>query len=211
MVKKDIIPFLIILASFVLALYAWPLLPDLLPIHWNFKGEIDGWAPKEIVILFGHGLAFLFLFLLMILPYYDPLEKNYSEFSDALYGIRFGFIIFLLIFIDFLIFSNLAQFYIRPSLIIGLNFSFLYGIFAYYFPLLKRNYFFGIRTPYTLESNSVWNKTHKAAGVIFTFAALFNFLTLFAQSGTLILTILILFTSLIILYWYSYFIWKKER
>ncbi len=211
MVKKDFIPFLIILSSFILALYASPILPNPLPIHWTYKGEVNGWAPKDLVILFGHGIVFLFLFLLMLAPYYDPLEKNYHDFADAMYGLRFTLVIFLLVFVDFVIFSNLIDFYLRPSIIIGLNFSFLYGAFAYYFPLLKRNYFFGIRTPYTLESNSVWRKTHKAAGVVFMFASLFNFLTIFIQSGTLLLTILILFASLTILYWYSYFIWKAEK
>lgn len=211
MVKKDFIPLVIIFISFILALYVSPSLPNNLPIHWNFEGQVDGWAPKDLVILVLHALVFLVLFILMLAPYYDPLEKNYNEFVDAMYGLRFGLVIFMLVFIDFLIFSNLKEFYLRPSIIIGLNFSFLYGTLAYYLPQLKRNYFFGIRTPYTLESNSVWNKTHKAAGVIFMFASLFNFLVIFAQSGTLILSILILIIALTILYWYSYFIWTKEK
>lgn len=211
MVKKDFIPFIIILVSFILALYVSPMLPNSLPIHWTYDGQVNGWAPKELIILFGHGLVFLILFLLMLAPYYDPLEKNYHDFADAMYGLRFGLIIFMLIFVNFLIFSNLVEFYLRPSVVIGLNFSFLYGVFAYYFPMLKRNYFFGVRTPYTLESNSVWNKTHKAAGVIFMFASLFNFLVLFAQTGALLITILILLATLTILYWYSYYAWKRER
>jgi uncharacterized membrane protein len=40
----------------------------------------------------------------------------------------------------------------------------LYLVFGNYFKTIKANYFIGIRTPWTLENETVWKETHKLGG-----------------------------------------------
>jgi len=57
------------------------------------------------------------------------------------------------------------------------------GILFYYCGILienaKRNWFIGIRTPWTLSNEKVWERTHKIGGKLFKIAGLIAFLWYF--------------------------------
>jgi len=75
----------------------------------------------------------------------------------------------------------------------------------------ERNWFIGIRTPWTLSSDRVWKKTHEAGSWLFKVLGLLLFAGLFLSS--------IIFWAIIagavgislFLFIYSYFLWKKEK
>ena len=57
-----------------------------------------------------------------------------------------------------------SGFRIQPYL--GLFFGLLFVLLGNYFRNLKPNYFIGIRTPWTLENESVWKMTHQFSSVL---------------------------------------------
>jgi len=206
--RKDIIPIILIILTLVIGIQLYPSLPEKIPTHWNMKGEIDGWSSRNFVVSF-FPLLTLGLYLLMtFLPSIDPLKKNYEKFS----GVYFWFKVVLSVF-----FLSLYAFSLSTALGIETNInlfiipaiSALYILIGVFLPKLKRNYFIGIRTPWTIHSNSVWDSTHKFSGKVFIVAGGISFLGSFitGHAFTIFLTAVILATVLSVSY--SYFAFRK--
>jgi uncharacterized membrane protein len=77
---------------------------------------------------------------------------------------------------------------------------------------LKRNWFMGIRTPWTLSSDVVWDKTHQLSGKLFKAAAIISLLGLFFQSNVVIFLIIIpVILAAVISVVYSYLLYRKLK
>jgi len=156
----------IIIASFVIAVYLYPQMPEQMASHWNAAGEVDGFMSK-LWGLFLMPLVLVGMYLLFVgIPRIDPLKHNIQKFMKYYEGfilliIAFMFYVYLLT----LLWSLGFRFNIGQMMVPALG-----GLF-YYVGILtenaKRNWFIGIRTPWTLSSDRVWNKTHKIGGKLF--------------------------------------------
>jgi len=166
MKKTYILLAVIVLLSFAISLYLYPQVPDKLASHWNAAGEVDGYMEKTwaLFLMPVFGVAMLLLF--MLIPNIDPLKQNIEEFRKY-YD---GFIITMMLFL----------FYIHLLTILwNLDFVFnmsqaiapAFGVVFFYCGILiensKRNWFIGIRTPWTLMDDEIWKKTHDIGGKMF--------------------------------------------
>lgn len=151
-------------------------LPDMVPLQWTNEGIRYGEKWKLIPvscisILVGVGMPFL--------AHIDPKKQNYEKFTGAYAGIQ---IILLLFMICMMFFSILESLY--PSHI-PIN-RMVYGIIALIsillgnlMPKIKSNFFMGIKTPWTLSNEAVWNKTHRLGGKLFVFGGVLLFGSIF--------------------------------
>lgn len=207
--KKELILGGIVLLSFLIGICFYPQMPDPMVTHWNTRGEADGYMSRSwglfLVPLVLAGTYVLFL----AIPKIDPLKENIQKFQKYYYGIMMILFLFLLAIYFHLILWNLGV-EISPNLIIPLLLAPLF----YYLGVLcehsRRNWFIGIRTPWTLSSDKVWKKTHILGGKIFRFSA---FLVLFGAAFPnyalyFILVPAIVGTLAVIIY--SYIIYKEE-
>lgn len=200
----------IILLSFVIGIYFYPQMPEKIASHWNAQGQVDGYMSKFwglfLMPIISIGLFFLFI----LIPKIDLLKSNVQQFKK--YFDRFVILIIVFLFYIYLltIFWNLGKRFdigqfIAPAL----------GILFYYSGILiknaKRNWFIGIKTPWTLSSDNVWNKTHKIGGKLFKIAGAIAFCGIFFPSYAIFFVLIpvILFTIYIIIY--SYFEYQKEK
>jgi uncharacterized membrane protein len=201
----------IVVLSFLLAVYYYPLLPDKVASHWNIEGEVDGYLDKFWGISLFPILS-VFLFLLFIgIPRIDPLKQNIEKFK--VHYERFITIImvfFLYIFILFLL-ANTGM-----SIDLGRFMMPALGVLFFYAGVLiqhaERNWFIGIRTPWTMSSEKVWKKTHKRGAVLFKLSGLIMFLGFFLQ-GIIILYVVLapILLSVVYLFAYSYFEYQKVK
>lgn len=159
--KKEI-PFLFIaILPFIYLAFIWNNLPDKIPMHWNGAGEIDDWGKKiEIIfpLLLISGIGY---FTFLIIPSLDP-KGNLDKMGNKLHNLRYIISVFLTLLGLFIVYS-IQTINSNPKMIfviIGLLFTFL----GNYFKTIKPNYFIGIRTPWTLENEDVWKKTHLLGG-----------------------------------------------
>ena len=74
----------------------------------------------------------------------------------------------------------------------------------------KRNWFVGIRTPWTLSSETVWNKTHKLGAKMFKIAVLLAFIGFFFGSYAIFFVLIPVLSAAGYLMAYSYFEYQKE-
>ena len=165
-IKTEWRALLIIIAATALSYWAYPQLPATVASHWNFQGEVDGWMSKNFHSLFFPTLLAIMYLVFSIMPYIDPKKERYAEFAKV-YRLMRDAILFVLLGI-----FTVATFYnLKYSVNVGAIVAGLIGalmvVMGNYFGKIKRNWFIGIRTPWSLSSENVWNKTHRLGGRLF--------------------------------------------
>jgi len=210
MKKNEIIILGIILLSFITGIYFYPQMPEKIASHWNVYGNVDGYMSKCFG-LFLMPIISIGLFLLFILiPKIDPLKENIDKFKK--YFDRFVILLMVYLFYVYLltIFWNIGIRFNMVRLMIP-----ALGMLFYYSGVLiensKRNWFIGIRTPWTLSSETVWNETHKIGGKLFKIAGIISILGIFFPKYALFFVLIPIILSSIYTIIYSYFQYKKQR
>lgn len=156
---------LILLISLAATLICLPTLPDRIPTHWNAAGEIDGWGGRMtalILPLAGLGLNLLFT----VLPKIDPRRENYARFAGAYGAFRLIFALFWLGMVLLTLYSAYEPAALDAGRLIPAAVGLLFCVLGNYMPKFKPNYFVGIRTPWTLSSETVWRRTHRLGGIL---------------------------------------------
>ena len=162
----NIIQIVIISASVALSVYFYQHFPARVPMHWNIAGEIDGWSSRGFGAFLFPVILIAIYFLFEILPKIDPRRANYPEFKKV-YSIFKTAI--MAIFFGIYILTGLSGLGVKVAvdLWVPAGIGLLFIILGNYFGKLRNNYFVGIRTPWTLSNEEVWNKTHRLGGKLF--------------------------------------------
>ena len=200
---------LFIVVSFVLAFYYYPSMPDQMASHWNAKGEVDGNMSKFWGLFLMPILSIFMFGLFLLLPSIDPLKKNFVKFRayyDWFVVVLLGFLLY--IYLLTLLWNLGYVFNMSVMMVAAMGVLFFY--IGYLLKNAERNWFVGIRTPWTLSSDKVWKKTHQLGGKMFKVSGIIAFCGLFFQEIAIWLVLVpVLFTALF-LFVYSYFVYKKK-
>jgi uncharacterized membrane protein len=156
-------------AMLAIAVWIYPDLPPLAPTHWDAGGNVNGWMPRfwaaALPVLVLLGLAIL----TPLLPCISPRKFEITPFANV-YGVLMLVIqgVLLVIFTCALLAGAGHQ--VPISLIAALSVGVLLMVIGNYMGKLRKNFFIGIRTPWTLASDVVWERTHRFAGPLFVAA-----------------------------------------
>jgi uncharacterized membrane protein len=201
---------LAILAAGVLAAVVYSRLPDQLPTHWNLSGEVDGvssrFAGAITLPLIGLGLWAVLQFL----PRIDPLRQNYEKFRDTYDMVVNAILVFIAATHVFVIGSALGwPLSVARALPFGVGvLSILLGNVL---PRARRNWWFGVRTPWTLSNDRVWERTHRLAGYLFValgVALLISSVLPLTLPGNAVVISLASVAGILLVY--SYVAWRQE-
>jgi uncharacterized membrane protein len=154
----------IVLAPFIYLAYLWDKLPDSVPLHWNIEGEIDEYGDKSELILIPILLPLLIYLIFTIAPMIDPKGKI-NQMGKKYFSLKMAMTIFMSVLAMIIIYAVKNETLYNPNYIV-LLIGILFVILGNYFKTLRANYFIGIKTPWTLENETVWKETHKLAGKI---------------------------------------------
>jgi uncharacterized membrane protein len=140
-------------------------LPDVpIAIHYDIHGQADGFAPRDQAMLVLPGLALcLHLGLFSLLPVIARNGELLSRSSVA-YGAVGLATIALLTTLHIALVLNAAGLPVSPVTVTTLGGGLLLVVTGNYLPKARRNHFIGVRTPWTLADERVWDKTHRFAG-----------------------------------------------
>lgn len=200
----------VVILSFLISAVAYPLLPEKIASHWNYLGQPDAYSQKFWSLFLIPAISFLLIVLFTQIPKLDPLKKNYRLFSKHYNGFILVLVIFLF-YINLLMVTFNAFFDFNILLAMLPAFSFLFFYIGILLDNAKRNWFVGIRTPWTLSSEFVWEKTHHFGGKLFRFSAVLMLLgMLFPRYSIWFILVPILASALVIII-YSYFVFKKLK
>lgn len=155
-----------VLLSFISSIFVYPYLPEKIPSHWNFQGEVNGYLGKFWGVFL---VPFIMLFMYIIFMHInkiDPLKVNIEKFKKHYDRFLLILMIFLLVIHSQVILWSLGiQF--SPNIILPLALSPLFYYIGDMLPNTERNWTIGIRTPWTMSSDTVWKKTHDLGGTLF--------------------------------------------
>lgn len=207
--KKHWYFFLLIIISVGISAWAYPQLPDQVPTHWNFSGEVDGYSSKLFAILFGPILLTGIYGVLLGAAKIDPRKENYEKFAGAYRIFMYTILTFLTVMHFSVIFSGLG-YHVNMNWIANIGLGLLFVVLGNYMPKVKANYFVGIRTPWTLANETVWTRTHRFGGKVFVIGGILILVSAFAPSSIrAVLLIASIACVAIVPMVYSYVVFKK--
>lgn len=176
--KSNIYNLLIIIATFLLGILMYNKLPESIPIHWNFAGEVDGYGNKFIGT-FMVPLIMIALWLAMIyLPKIDPKKENYNKF-DKSYKLFQSILLTFFFIIQIIVVLSAMGYNISINRAMPIVSGVLMILIGNYIPKAKSNFFYGIKTPWTLSSEVSWRKTHRLGGKLFVLSGLISIVSQF--------------------------------
>lgn len=206
-----ILVLILILAATVAGLSLWNRLPEQMASHWNIDDQVDGYMSKFWGVFLMPLVTLGMLLLFLVIPNIDPLKANIAQFRDV-------FNLFIVLIVGFMVYIytltllwNLGytNFGLGKAMMPALGVLFIF--IGYMLPKAKRNYFIGIRTPWTLSSDRVWDETHRIGAMLFTISGVLALLGSFFGGITSFLMIMVpILGSTIFLVIYSYIIYRRE-
>ncbi|NKE07001.1 SdpI family protein [Mesobacillus selenatarsenatis] len=208
--KKHLLPLTMIGLLVVAWIIVWPKLPEQIPIHWNVNGEANGFASKLNAMFSTLGIMVILYISMAFLPKVDPRKTNYKYFTKS-YHIILNAILGVLFVINILMLANAMGYDVPMGSIGPLVVGIIFMILGNYMPQVRSNFFIGIRTPWTLSSDEVWKKTHRAASKIFFFGGLAMILATFAPvhlKQAILFSVVAL--TVVAPYIYSYVLFKRK-
>lgn len=208
--KLKLLAAAIVLLSFITAVYFQPMLPERVATHWNFEGKADGFSDSASGAYFVPILMLGMLVLFIALPSLDPMKKNYAAFRkeyDGMIAMLIGFMYYvyaLTIAINLGWQLSIAQ-WLAPA----------FACLFYYMGVLlgkaKQNWFVGIKTPWTLSSKAVWDKTHALGSKLFKAAGAVALVGIVFPEWGLMACVAVALATAVITIVYSYLEFQKER
>jgi uncharacterized membrane protein len=198
----------LVMASLAVGVYVYPNVPDRMPSHWNAAGQVDGYMPKLLALFLIPFGSLVMLGLFLLIPRVDPLRKNIEGFRGYYDGFV-ALLTFYLLYIQCLSIAsalgyglNMSQFLVPAASVLFIYLGVLLG-------KAKKNWFIGIRTPWTLSDERVWNETHRIGGKILILAGLVTLLGAVFPEFALALILAPLISVTIYTTYYSYHLYKK--
>jgi uncharacterized membrane protein len=208
--KSEIIIFGIIILSFAIGINYYSQMPEKLASHWNAQGQVNGYMSKFwglfLMPIISVGLFLLFIFI----PRIDPLKSNVQKFRKHYDGFAVLIMFFLFYLYLLTIFWN-SGYTFNMTTFLAPALAILFYSTGILIENAKRNWFIGIRTPWTMSSDNVWDKTHKIGGKLFKLVGILALLAIFFESYAICIIVVPVIGVLIYTFLYSYFEYRKEN
>lgn len=208
-VKKEFMIWVVMLLPIVYLFMVWGKMPDTVPTHFGIDGKPNDWSHRSTLVYLVCGMTFGIYLLFLVVPAIDPKGRIKAMGNNY----------FKLKFVLMLAMALLATLVVHAALTgsIGGNTIFLIagGMFMFlgnYMQAVKPNYFIGIRTPWTLENETVWSRTHRLCGRLYFVAGLLTIILSFAvKSAITYIFVPLILTATIVPVVYSYILFRKLK
>jgi len=185
-------------------------LPDQMASHWNTTNQVDGYLSRFWGAFLMPIMSIGILALFLVIPGIDPLKANIAQFREY-------FNTFITLIVSFMVYMHILtmlwnlgydQFNMGTAMLPALGLLFVFaGIMM---RKAKRNFFIGIRTPWTLSSDRVWDETHRLGSTLFIVSGILAFLGAFFEAYAIWLILVPILGSTIFLLVYSYVLYQRE-
>ncbi|HDS45448.1 MAG TPA: SdpI family protein [Methanomicrobia archaeon] len=208
--KSVLVVWLLVLFAFALSIAVYPQMPEQIASHWNARGEVDGymtnfWGLFLLPLLLA-GVVLLFL----TVPRIDPLRANIAAFRPYYGGFIVVFCLFmLLIHLQIILWNSGLE--ISPNLTLRIGCGLLFYYIGIMLEHAKRNWFIGIRTPWTLSSDTVWTQTHQRGANLFKLAGAIAILGVFVPAYAILFIIVPVLFVTVYTVAYSYWVYREEQ
>lgn len=205
--KSFVITTLLCLVPMALGLALYAHLPEQLPTHWDWQGNVNGYMSKPAVVL---GLPLFFAAMNGLMHFSlraDPKRANIIGNIRVL--IRWTMPVLSLIILPYTYLWALGWQQIPMEKLIPVLVGLLIMGLGNYLPKCRQNYTSGIKLPWTLYDEDNWNRTHRVAGRLWMVGGLGIMVSAFWGGSTLLLAVILAITLIPGIY--SYCLYRKKQ
>ena len=185
--------------------------PEQMVTHFGAHGEPNGYMGRFWGVFLVPLLGFAIYAILTFLPRIMPRRENWSRFEDTYWFICNTAIGFLCAMSIVVIGYNLGWPVSIPTFVL-LGVGFMFIVLGHALPKTRSNWLMGIRTPWTLDSERVWQDTHQLGGRTFMIGGVITMIAAFLPEK---MQPVVGFGALMIAGFipvvYSYFAWRREQ
>jgi uncharacterized membrane protein len=167
--RRDIAGGAIVLLTAVASVLAAPDLPGEMAIHFDASGSPDRYTDRSLALAFGPLVGLALVVLFAALPRIDPLGENVAEFRDAYDAVAVTSVA-LIAYVHGLMIAYNMDLAVNVTVAIAPAIAVLYYVVGVLLDRAERNWFVGLRTPWTLSDERVWNRTHDRVAPLFKVA-----------------------------------------
>ncbi len=193
------------------SLWAYPQLPPTVATHWNVRGVADGFSSRLVAVSIMPLVIIVMTGLFNLLPKLDPRRANYTKFIGTYWLIANAVILFILIGHGMIVATGLG-YPVKIGRTMPIGVGLLFIVLGNYLTRVEPNWFVGIRTPWTLSSDTVWRKTHRTGGWLMVLGGLVIAACAFLPPGAFLpLFIAAILIMSVIPIVQSYILWKREK
>ena len=203
--RANVICLLFIATVIAIACFLYSELPQQIPTHWNIEGEIDDYTEKPWGVIVMPLVAILAFAIMRLIPVISPKGFRTDKFMDVINVFTVTLVGFLSgVGILVLLQASGRDVHINAMIFAGIGLLLI--VLGNYMGKIRKNFFIGIRTPWTLASDEVWSRTHRLGGRVFVLLGLFLMLNSFFDfreawlAGVIVVTALIPFVYSFLLY-----------
>lgn len=198
--------------SVVISIVAFRHLPDPMPIHWDVHGQVNGYGSRIVGAFLNPLIMLVIAVLIPVLPKIDPRGRNYEKFGTA-YLTMMNATLTLMFVVHIFAISTALGMNVPIERVIPAAIGLLLVVIGNLLPRVRPNWMVGIRNPWTLSNDRVWERTHRVGGyLLMGLGVLLVLASPFApMSATLIIVVGGTIAAGIGITVYSYVIWKQEN
>ena len=195
---------------FAIGAYFYPQMPEKVASHWGAQGQVNGYMSRFWGVFFMPFLSVFLAALFLAIPRIDPMKANIAKFQ-AHYE-RFILVIFVFFLYIYLLTIAWNLGYTFDMLVLMVP---GFALLLYYVGVLlehaKMNWFIGIRTPWSMSSERVWDKTHALGAKLFKICGALSLFGIIAGGYSILFVVLPVILVSVYLFIYSYIEYKKEK
>ncbi len=181
----------VVVGAIILSAAVFPNLPAKVPIHWNIRGEVDGYGSPTFAAFFMPCVMIAMLLLFCSLPWLSPKQFELDTFRSTYGFITFIIMAFMAYVHGLTLWAPLGHRIDVPRAILA-GLLLMFGLMGNVLGKVRRNFWVGIRTPWTLANDRVWNDTHRLAARLFVGAGLIGVPLLFTAVPLELLFIIVI-------------------
>jgi uncharacterized membrane protein len=161
----------LVIAAWVASAILYPGLPARVPLHWDLHGKVDGYGAKGWAVFLMPGVMTGLLVLFAFLPALSPRQFEVDSFRST-------YLFVMVLVVGLFAYIHGLMLLAAAARHVGVGRALVGGIFVMFALLgnvlgkVRRNFYIGVRTPWTLASERVWTDTHRLAAWLLVLAGL---------------------------------------
>ncbi len=162
---------LLVVAAGAVSIAFYDRLPAQAPTHWNIRGEADDWSDRWKLAVAGPGFGLGLTMLLTGLPLLGPFRRNFERFRTT-YGRICVTSMTALAAIHTVAVVKATGYPLEIGATLSIVVGLLLAVIGNWLGKVRRNFYIGIRTPWTIANDVVWEKTHRVGSKLMVLVGL---------------------------------------
>ena len=204
------IPGVLVAAAYAFSAAVYSRLPARVPSHWGMHG-VNGYTPRAAAAVMLPTLALVVWALMRWLPSIDPRRANYARFQSS-YDAVVVAIVALVTALHVVMLGIALGWPLRMEVVAPAAVGAMFLVVGNVLPRARPNWFFGIRTPWTLSSDHVWERTHRVGGWVMTACGVVVIAAAFVGNRAAVIAITAMVPVMLVgVVGYSYVLWRREQ